>query len=323
MKRRNFLLTTGVIGLMAIAPKLGMAQDFDKLEIFIPADPGGGWDQTGRVMDEVMRGEGLINSSLITNVGGAGGTVGLPQYISRYDGNADSIMISGMVMIGAILSNSSAVDLSMVTPLARLTGEYLVVVVPAESEIQSLDDLIEKLKADPGAVSWAGGGAGGSDHILAGLIAREAGAKAVDVSWVAFGGGGEALAALIGNQVTCGISGWGEFAEQIAAGKLRAIAISAPERVEGLDVPTIMEQGLDIELLNWRGVFGAPNISDEDRARLTDLMVKMDESEAWQQQLKDRSWERLFLAGEEFDAYLKEDIERISGILQELGLAGG
>lgn len=323
MKRRNFLMTTGVIGLIAIAPKLGMAQEFDKLEIFIPADPGGGWDQTGRVIDEVLRSEKLIDSSIITNVGGAGGTVGLPQYISRYDGNADSIMISGMVMVGAILSNSSPVDLSMVTPIARLTGEYLVVVVPAASEIQSLNDLVEKLKSDPGAVSWAGGGAGGSDHILAGLIAKEAGAKPTDVSWVAFGGGGEALAALIGNQVTCGVSGWGEFSEQVAAGTLRAIAISAPERIEGIDAPTIIEQGLDIELLNWRAVFGAPNITEEDRARLTELMVKMDASEAWQQQLKDRNWEPLFLAGPEFDAYLKEDIERIAGVLKDLGLAGG
>lgn len=323
MNRRNFMLTTGAIGLMAAMPTLTLAQEIGSLEIFVPAAPGGGWDQTARVMDQILRGEGLIGSARITNVGGAGGTIGLPQFINQYSGEGNALMTGGMVMIGAIITNNAPVDLTMVTPIARLTGEYLTIVVPAASDIQTMEDLVAKLKADPGSVSWAGGSAGGSDHMLAGLVAQAAGVDPLALSYVAFAGGGEAMAALLGNQVTCGVSGWGEFSEQVGAGNLRVIGISAPERVEGIDAPTIREQGLDVELLNWRGVFAPPAISDEDRARLIDMLTRMDASEAWQAELASRSWDRLFLAGDAFAAYLAEDTDRIRSVLQGLGLAAG
>ncbi|MDQ7262640.1 tripartite tricarboxylate transporter substrate-binding protein [Paracoccus sp. PS-1] len=323
MNRRNFMMTTGAIGLMAAMPTLTLAQEIGSLEIFVPAAPGGGWDQTARVMDQILRGEGLIGSARITNVGGAGGTIGLPQFINQYSGEGNALMTGGMVMIGAIITNNAPVDLTMVTPIARLTGEYLTIVVPAASDIQTMEDLVAKLKADPGSVSWAGGSAGGSDHMLAGLVAQAAGVDPLALSYVAFAGGGEAMAALLGNQVTCGVSGWGEFSEQVGAGNLRVIGISAPERVEGIDAPTIREQGLDVELLNWRGVFAPPAISDEDRARLIDMLTRMDASEAWQAELASRSWDRLFLAGDDFAAYLAEDTDRIRSVLQGLGLAAG
>lgn len=323
MNRRHFMMTTGAIGLMAAMPALTLAQEIDSLEIFVPAAPGGGWDQTARVMDQILRGEGLIGSARITNVGGAGGTIGLPQFINQYSGEGNALMTGGMVMIGAIITNNAPVDLTMVTPIARLTGEYLTVVVPAASDIQDMNGVVAKLKADPGSVSWAGGSAGGSDHMLAGLVAQAAGVDPLALSYVAFAGGGEAMAALLGNQVTCGVSGWGEFSEQVAAGNLRVIGISAPERVEGIDAPTLREQGLDVELLNWRGVFAPPEISDEDRARLIDMLTKMDASEAWQAELANRSWDRLFLAGDDFAAYLAQDTDRIRSVLQGLGLAAG
>ncbi|UFM66581.1 tripartite tricarboxylate transporter substrate binding protein [Paracoccus sp. MA] len=238
MNRRNFMMTTGAIGLMAAMPTLTLAQEIGSLEIFVPAAPGGGWDQTARVMDQILRGEGLIGSARITNVGGAGGTIGLPQFINQYSGEGNALMTGGMVMIGAIITNNAPVDLTMVTPIARLTGEYLTIVVPAASDIQTMEDLVAKLKADPGSVSWAGGSAGGSDHMLAGLVAQAAGVDPLALSYVAFAGGGEAMAALLGNQVTCGVSGWGEFSEQVGAGNLRVIGISAPERVEGIDAPS-------------------------------------------------------------------------------------
>lgn len=323
MNRRHFMMTTGAIGLMAAMPALTLAQEIDSLEIFVPAAPGGGWDQTARVMDQILRGEGLIGSARITNVGGAGGTIGLPQFINQYSGEGTALMTGGMVMIGAIITNNAPVDLTMVTPIARLTGEYITIVVPAASDIQDMNGLVAKLKADPGSVSWAGGSAGGSDHILAGLVAQAAGVDPLALSYVAFAGGGEAMAALLGNQVTCGVSGWGEFSEQVGAGNLRVIGISAPERARGIDAPTLREQGLDVELLNWRGVFAPPEISDADRARLIDMLTKMDASEAWQAELANRSWDRLFLAGDDFAAYLAQDTDRIRSVLQGLGLAAG
>ncbi len=321
MDRREFLMSAAALGLVAGMPRLAFAQAMDQIELFVPAAPGGGWDQTARVMEQVMRAEKLIGSARVTNVGGAGGTIGLPQFVNQYKGEGNALMTGGMVMIGAIIANKSAVDLSAVTPIARLTGEFVTVVVPAESPHQNMQDLVAALKKDPGSVSWAGGSAGGTDHILAGLIAKDQGVDPTQVSYVAFAGGGEAMAALLGNQVTCGVSGWGEFAEQIGAGKLRALAISAPERVDGIDAPTLIEQGINVELLNWRGVFGPPELDAAEKQGLVDIVTKMANSETWKKELATRNWDSLFLAGDAFDAYLKQDIARIRGILEDLGLA--
>ena len=168
----------------------------DDLKIIAPAKPGGGWDQTARAMQEVMQGAGIVKTATVENVAGAGGTVGLAQLADKEKGKGDTLMVNGLVMVGAILTNQSTVTLEQTTPIARLTGEYEVIVVPAASEIQNLGQLIEKLKADPGSVAWGGGSAGGTDHILAGLIAQAAGADATKVNYVPFSGGGEALAAL-------------------------------------------------------------------------------------------------------------------------------
>ena len=322
MDRRQFL--AGTAGAVVTLPMLGnfaFAQMVDQLQLFVPADPGGGWDQTARVMEEVLRANDLISSARVTNVGGAGGTVGLPQFVNQFSGEGDALMVGGMVMIGAIIANKAPVDLTAVTPIARLTGEFEAVVVPKDSPHQDMASLVEALKADPGAVSWAGGSAGGTDHILVGLIAKEVGVDPTAISYVAFAGGGEALAALLGNQVTAGVSGWGEFAEQVEAGNLRVLAISAPERVEGIDAPTLMEQGIDVELLNWRGVFGPPGLEDAERQALIDFTGKMVETDSWQQQLAERNWTGLYLPGDEFVAYVEQDAERIEGILKDLGLA--
>ena len=322
MDRRTFMIGTAALGVAIPAfARLAAAQTIETLEIFVPAAPGGGWDQTGRVMDEVLRANNLIGASRITNVGGAGGTVGLPQFINQHDGEGDALMVSGMVMIGAIIANKSAANLSQVTPIARLTGEFEAIVVPKDSPHQDLASLVEALKADPQSVSWAGGSAGGTDHILAGLIAKAVGADPTQINYVAFAGGGEALASLLGNQVTAGVSGWGEFAEQVAAGNLRALAISAPERVEGIDVPTLKEQGVDVELLNWRGVFAPPNIDDAEKQTLIDMITQMVESDEWQAQLEQRNWMGLFLVGDEFAQYVQQDAARIEAILKEIGLA--
>ncbi len=214
--------------LMASAPV--WAADYS---IMAPAAPGGGWDQTARTMQTLMQQEGISGNVQVTNVPGAGGTIGLAQFVNQAKGDPEDLIVGGYVMVGAILTNHSPVDLSMVTPIARLTGEQEAIVVPASSDIQTLDDLVAKLKADPGAVSWGGGSAGGADHILAGLVAKAVGVDPTKVNYIAFSGGGEALAAILGGQVTVGVSGLGEFESQIEAGQLRLLAVSGEERARG------------------------------------------------------------------------------------------
>ncbi|MBX3581725.1 MAG: tripartite tricarboxylate transporter substrate binding protein [Rhizobiaceae bacterium] len=289
-------------------------------KIMAPASPGGGWDQTARSMQAALQDEKISDSVQVVNVPGAGGTIGLAQFVNQSSGDPSQLIVGGYVMVGAILTNQSPVTLEQVTPIARLTGEYEAVVVPAASEIQDMAGLVEKLKADPGSVSWAGGSAGGTDHITAGLIAKAVGVDPTKVNYIAFSGGGEALAALLGNQVTVGISGYGEFAEQLKAGTLRIIGISSDERVAGIDAPTFKESGVDVSIQNWRMVAAAPGITDELKAAIVADVDKMVNSATWQKTLADKGWANTYLAGDAFAEQLKKDTESTAAILKDIGL---
>ncbi|WP_108395521.1 Bug family tripartite tricarboxylate transporter substrate binding protein [Devosia submarina] len=288
--------------------------------IMAPAAPGGGWDQTARAMQEALQAEGISGNVQVTNVPGAGGTIGLAQFVNQFNGNPNALIVGGYVMVGAVLTNASPVSLANVTPIARLTGESDVIVVPANSELQTVDDLVAKLKADPGAVSWAGGSAGGVDHIAAGLFAKTVGVDPTTVNYIAYSGGGEALAAVLGGQVTVGISGLGEFDAQIQSGDLRALASTGAERLEGSDIPTLSEAGVELVVENWRMVAAAPGITDEQKATITADVEKLVTSATWQGILETNGWTDMFLAGDEFDAQLAADISATEAILKDIGL---
>jgi putative tricarboxylic transport membrane protein len=227
-------------------------------------------------------------------------------------------MIGGMVMVGGIIQNKSAVDLTQVTPLARLTEEYLVVVVPASSPHKTLKDLIAAFKANPGSISWGGGSAGGSDHILAGLIAKAVGVEVARVNYVPFKGGGEAVASIIGGHVAAGISGVSEFAQHIASGKMRALGVSAPAK-QG-NIASLKEQGVDIVLGNWRGVFGAPGITKAQRDALIKDIEAGVKSKSWQDALAKNEWMNVWMAGDDYKKFIDDEIKRIGDILGGLGL---
>jgi putative tricarboxylic transport membrane protein len=315
------VIAAGVAALLAVcAAAPPAAAQIQGLEIVVPAAPGGGWDQTGRAMQNALQEADLASGIQVVNVPGAGGTIGLAQFVSGKEGQGNALMTGGLVMLGAILTNQSPVTLEQVTPIARLTGEYEVIVVPASSDIQTLDDLIAQFKEDPQSVSWAGGSAGGTDHMLVGLIAKEVGVEPSGINYVPFAGGGEALAAILGGHVTAGVSGWQEFAGQVETGDLRALAVSSPERVEGIDVATLKEQGVDVELTNWRAVFAPPGISDDDKKALGDAIGSMVESETWQSTLQERNWLDLYLPPDEFEQFLEADTQQVETVLKEIGL---
>jgi putative tricarboxylic transport membrane protein len=296
----------------------GGADAINRLQVMAPADPGGGWDQTARALAAAAEEAELVRSAQVTNVGGAGGTVGLAQLANER--SEDYLMVMGLVMVGAIETNQSQATLENTTPIARLTAEDEIVVVPANSPYQTINDLVADMQARGQAVSIAGGSAGGTDHILAGLIAQAGGVPVANLNYIAFSGGGESLAALLGGQVSAGISGVGEYAEQVQAGELRALAVSGAQRVAGIDAPTLTEAGLDVELINWRGVVAPPEISEEAKTRLTTLVDQVHNSPAWKEQLQNNGWTDTYLSGPEFDAFLAEEQTRVRGVLTELGL---
>ncbi|MCA3565424.1 MAG: tripartite tricarboxylate transporter substrate binding protein [Methylocystis sp.] len=296
------------------------AQGLSTIEMFVPAAPGGGWDQTARSIELAMRTDGIVSNFQFEHAPGAGGAVGLPKFLSSKRGKENAVMVGGLVMVGSLLANKSPVKMTELVPLARLTGEALVLVVPSSSPFQKLEDLTRAMKADIGKVSIAGGSAGGSDHILAGMMAKALGLEPKRVAYVAFAGGGPAQAAILGAQVSAGISGYGEFSEQVKAGKMRVLAISSDKRLPGIDAPTFKEQGVDVELFNWRGVFGAPGITAAQRAALIGLFDRMVAGPTWKSELEKRDWTGVYLSGDPFGAFLTAEIERIAGILKDLGL---
>ncbi len=318
--RRTLLATTmASAATLALATAPAQAQ-VEGLEIIAPASPGGGWDQTARAMQAALEKAGLASGVQVQNISGAGGTIGLAQFVTSKRARGDAILVSGLIMVGAILTNEAPVTLDDVTPLARLTGEYEMIAVTADSPIKSMADLVAKLKADPGSVSWGGGSAGGTDQILVGLIAKAVGVDPTKVNYIAHSGGGEAMASILGGHVTAGVNGVAELMPQIEAGKLRPLAISSEERVPGLDVPTLKEQGVDVALTNWRGVMAPPQIKDADKKELGEMIAGMVKSEAWQETLKARGWIDLYQPEEEFAAFLQEDQAQVEGILKEIGL---
>jgi putative tricarboxylic transport membrane protein len=318
MNRREFNLTAlaGLIAAQASAPVFG--QQLGAVKMMIPANPGGGWDQTGRALGAAMQAAKVAPSIQFENKGGAAGTIGLAQFVNASKGDPNAMLIGGMVMVGGIVMNKSPVDLTMVTPVARLTSEYLVVVVPANSPHKTMGDLVKAFKAEPGKVSWNGGSAGGSDHILAGLIAKAAGGDPSKVNYVASKGGGDQIANIAGGHVTAGIAGLGEFAEHIKGGRMRGLAVSSPAKLEG--IPSLKEQGIDVVLGNWRGVFGAPAITAAQRDALVNAVKAATETASWKETCAKLGWDSVFLPGDQYKAFLEEDTKRITGILESLGM---
>ncbi|MEZ0142848.1 tripartite tricarboxylate transporter substrate-binding protein [Microbacterium sp. NRRL B-14842] len=295
------------------------------VNIVVPADPGGGWDQTGRALSQLLTQEDIVGSAPVTNVGGAGGTVGLAQLANEKD--PATLMVMGLVMVGAVETNASAVRIEDMTPIARLTDEPLVVVVPADSEYDTLEDLVEDVVDKGQEVTITGGSAGGADHILAGLLLEEAGLDGAEIAeklnYTPNSGGGEATSLILGGKVSAGISGVGEFLQHIEAGTMKALAVSSEEPVTQLpDVDTITDSGYDVVLTNWRGVIAPGGISDAERAELERLVTELEASDAWKDELETRGWADAFLTGAEFDEFLDGNIAEVTTTLQNIGLVG-
>ncbi|MDL9979095.1 Bug family tripartite tricarboxylate transporter substrate binding protein [Microbacterium sp. ASV49] len=318
------LALTGCSGQQTPASTGGAAADTVKdVQIIVPADPGGGWDQTGRAISKVVVDEKLVGSAPVTNIGGAGGTVGLAKLANEKDPH--TLMVTGLVMVGAQELNASASRIADTTPIARLTEEPLVVVVPKDSPYKTLKDLMQGVEKDGQKVTITGGSAGGADHILAGLLLGKAGLEQADIAeklnYVPNSGGGEAVTMLLGGNAKAGISGVGEFAEFVKDGSLRALAVSSDEASPLLpDVPTITDAGYDVVLTNWRGVLAPGGITAAQKAALTKLATDFAASDAWKAVLKEKAWTDAFLAGDEFGAFVKENVTDVTKTLKNIGL---
>ncbi|MDO9029274.1 MAG: tripartite tricarboxylate transporter substrate-binding protein [Hydrogenophaga sp.] len=319
MRRDTFLKSLAAMAAAGALPNLAWAAA--NVKMMIPANPGGGWDGTGRALGEALRDAKVADSVTFENKGGAAGAIGLAQFYNSSKGDPNALMVMGAVMLGGIITGKPPVSVTQLTPIARLTTEYNVFVLPANSPFKTMKDVVEQLKKDPGSVKWGGGSRGATEHIAAAQIAQSVGVPAAKINYVPFRGGGEAVAAILGGNVTIGGSGYSEFQQYIDSGKMRAIGITSGERVKGIDVPTLKEQGINVEIGNWRGVYGAAGITPAQRDALTDMIVKATKSKAWQEALVKNNWTPALLTGKAFDEFVDRDFSSLRATMVRAGMA--
>ena len=318
MRRDTFLRS---MAMMALAGGLPLAaRAADPIKMMIPANPGGGWDTTGRALGAAMEQAGVASSVSYDNKGGAAGAIGLAQFVNSTKGDPDALIVMGAVMLGGMITGKPPVSLSQATPIARLTSEYNVFVLPANSPFKTMGDVVAQMKKDPGSVKWGGGSRGATEHIAAAMIARAVGVDPSKINYVAFRGGGEATAAILGGNVTIGGSGYSEFAEYIRTGKMRAVAVTSEARLPGIDVPTLKEQGIDVVIGNWRGVYGAGGISAAQRKTLTDRVVAATKSKSWAASLEKNQWTPALLAGPAFETFVDTEFASLRAVMVKSGM---
>ncbi|MEV7997100.1 tripartite tricarboxylate transporter substrate binding protein [Streptomyces sp. NPDC086077] len=327
MRSRTPLALLGAAVLVLIGPPLlttgsgtGTGTQIPGLRFMVPNTPGGGYDITARTAAKNAEDAGLTPGIEVFNLPGAGGTVGLTRLVGEH-GNGKLAMSMGLGVVGAVRSNDAPRTLADTTPIARLTEEQDVVVVAKDSPYRTIDELIDAWKADPGELPVGGGSSpGGPDHLAPMLMARAAGISPKQVNYIPFDGGGELLASILGNKVAFGVSGVGEYLDQIKAGELRLLAVTGPQRVDGLDAPTLQEAGYDVNFTNWRGIVAPPGLSDAERGKLVRLVEELHDSPEWQESMKKNGWDDAFLSGERFGDFLDAQDQRVVSVLKELGL---
>ena len=321
MRRDTFLKTLAALAATGALPMAAHAAG-PNVKMMLPANPGGGWDTTGRALGKSLIESGAASTVMFDNKGGAAGAIGLAQFVNGSKGDPNAMMVMGAVMLGGIITGKPPVNLTQATPLARLTSEYNVFVLPANSPYKNMAEVVAQLKKDPGSIKWGGGSRGSTEHIAAAMIAREVGVDPSKINYVAFRGGGEAISAILGGNVTVGGSGFSEFAEYITTGKMKPIGVTSAQRLKGAasSIPTLKEQGINVEIGNWRGVYGAPGISAAQRTELIAQIEKATKSKAWAEALQKNDWTPAWLGGDAFAKFVDDEFASLRATMAKSGM---
>lgn len=314
-------LRRGIGGALLLA-SLGAAgaAHAQQVTVTIPAAPGGGWDGTARLTMQALQSEKLVTGGVqFVNKGGGVGIIGLTDFVRNNKGNDNGLMFMGVIMLGSIITNHSAITMDNVVPLARLTREYNAIAVPTDSPIKTTADFAAALKQDPGALAVGGSGVGTVDHLTLALVAKTQGVSADKLNFISFSGG-EIVPALVGGKIKAGISGLSELYPLAQAGRIRLIAVTSEARLPNVDVPTLKEGGLDVTVSNWRGVVGAPGMSDAARKAWIQKLDALSTSKSWAAALEKQGVENAYLGGDKFAAFIAAENKNWETLLKEAGI---
>ncbi|SDZ61267.1 tripartite tricarboxylate transporter substrate binding protein [Pseudomonas sp. NFIX28] len=311
------LSLAATLGAIAFAtPALAL----DTVKFMAPGSVGGGYDQTARILGKALVEAGTAKSVTFENKGGAGGTLGLAQFANSTKGDPNALLVVGAIMVTAVEQNKPQISLKDVTPIARLFTEYNVLAVREDSPYKTLEDLLKDFKANPASIKWGGGSKGSIDHIGIAELASKMDVAVNKVNYVAYAGGGEVVAATLGGHITVITGGYAELAKYVQSKQFRLLAIGAPERVPGIEAPTLKEHGYDVIIGNWRGVYGAAKLTTEQRKQVTDAVLAATNSKVWQDSVKTNAWSPSILTGDEFGQFVDQEHQRLRAMLVKVGL---
>jgi putative tricarboxylic transport membrane protein len=304
----------------AIAALAVPAFALDTVKFMAPGSPGGGYDQTARTLGKALIEAKAAKSATYENKGGAGGTLGLAQFANATKGDVNALLVMGAIMVGGVVQNKPQITLANVTPIAQLFTEYNVIAVRKEAPYKNLQDLLKEFKANPASVKWGGGSKGSVDHIGIAELAGKLNVPVEKMNYIAFGGGGEVVAATLGGHITAITGGYAELSKYIESGQFRVLAVGSPTRMPGVNAPTFKEQGIDMTIGNWRGVYGAANLTPQQRKELTDAVVAATKTKYWQEQAKANAWSQSLVTGDEFAQVVDSEHARLRAMLVKVGL---
>ena len=294
------------------------AQD---IHFLVPGGAGGGWDSTARGTGLVLREAGLIDSASFENISGAGGGIAIGTLIETADHQSNTLMINSTPIIVRSVTHLFPFSFHDLTPIARIIGDFQVLVVRWDSPIRDFNDVLVRFRENPRNIKIAGGSVRGDlDHMAAALAFRAAGEDPRLLAYVPYDAGGKAMGGFLTGEGDVLSTGLTEALEYHRSGLLRIISISAPQRVAVIDsVPTFHDLGIDYDFVNWRGYFAAPGLPDAVADEYSAMLERMMATSEWETLRSRNGWQNLFLGRQQFARFLDQQEREIRSLLIELG----
>jgi putative tricarboxylic transport membrane protein len=306
------------LGTPAVA---GGHQVVDSIHFLIPGGAGGGWDGTARGTGEALTASGLVGSASYENMSGGGGGKAIGYLIENAESQHGTLMVNSTPIVIRSLTGVFPQNFRDLTLVAGTIGDYAAIVVSKDSPVNTMADFVAAYQADSSATAIGGGSVpGGLDHLVAAIVMKAAGENPADVKYIPYDAGGEAMAALLSGEISALSTGFSEAIALADAGEVKIIGITAPERVASYaDAPTMMEQGIDAEFVNWRGFFASPGLPDDKLAAYQDAIAKMYETEEWEAVRAQNGWVNIYNNGDDFLSFLENQEQVIGDLMRELG----
>ena len=323
-----FRLLTGTSLLACcLLPTPGQAENIrpgqllDEVHFLIPAGPGGGWDGTARGIGEALRKSGLVERVSYENLSGGGGGRAIARLIETADRQKNTLLISSTPIVVRSLQGIFPQSFRDLRVIGSVIADYTAVLVRADSPHANFDSLAASYRQDPRSVKVAGGSVRGStDHFVVAKAMQLAGGNPRSVVYVAYDGGGKAMAGLLTGECDALSTGLSEAIEMHRAGEVRILAITAPQRLTELpNVPTLIETGLPLTFANWRGFFAAPGLSDQRYELMINTVEAVVETSEFEEIRSRNGWSRLQLSDQAFYDYLERQEQEIGELMRQLG----